>query len=523
MAITLLPQLIAQRARESPDRVYIEAVDGGSLTFGQLHESALLWATAYRRAGVERGDRVLTMLPLGLDFFASAMGLAWVLGVEAPINVEYRGQLLLHAVRTSQPQVIVVAHEYVSRFDEIADQLDIRPLLVVVGADEEPRCRHYPIASQKRFLAGASRLSDPAGPNVWDVASVMYTSGTTGPSKGVMMPWGQLCEIATRPYPESDFGENDCYYLPSVTYHMSAKGAAFTMALCNGRLVIRDRFSVNQFFDDIARYRCTIASLFGAAAQMLYSADPRPDDALTPLRYVLMSPALADVEGFMKRFGLVVTTGYGMTETGPVIGGTVSNATYQSCGRLRSGYQARLVDAHDYEVPEGPIGELIVRSDTPWTLNLGYFGMPAETAAAWRNGWFHTGDAMRQDCSGGFYFVDRLKDSIRRRGENISSFEVEAIVNSHPDIAESAAIAVPSDLGEDDVKIVVVRKPNAALSAPELIDYLVPKTPRFMVPRYVEFVDELPKTPTDRVQKAMLRAAGITACTWDRDSMPTGP
>lgn len=523
MTITLLPQLIAQRAQESPDRVYIEAVDGGSLTFGQLHESAMSWGAAYRRAGVERGDRVLTMLPLGLDFFASAIGLAWVLGVEAPINVEYRGRLLLHAVRISQPQVIVVAHEYVSRFDEIADQLDVRPLLVIVGGDEEPRRCHYPIASKERFLAGASSLIDPSGPNLWDCASVMYTSGTTGPSKGVMMPWGQLYEIATRPYPENDFDENDCYYLPSVTYHMSAKGAAFTMALFNGRLVIRDRFSVTQFFDDIARYRCTIASLFGAAPQMLCSADPRPNDASTPLRYVLMSPALADVDGFMDRFGLVATTGYGMTETGPIIGGPVSNATYQSCGRLRPGYQVRLVDEHDYEVPEGQIGELVVRSDAPWTLNQGYFGMPAESAAAWRNGWFHTGDAMRRDSNGDFYFVDRLKDSIRRRGENISSFEVEAIVNSHPDIAESAAIAVPSDLGEDDVKIVVVRKPDAALTASELIDYLVPKTPRFMMPRYIEFVDELPKTPTDRVQKAILRAAGITPCTWDRDSVPAGP
>jgi len=345
----------------------------------------------------------------------------------------------------------------------------------------------------------------------------MYTSGTTGPSKGVIMPWGQMQEIATRAYPFDNSTENDRYYLPSVTYHMSAKGVAFTMAMLRGQLVIRDRFSVQSFFADVAQYRCTIASLLGAGAQLLHSADLKPDDATTPLRYVLMSPVLADVEGFMKRFNLTVTTGYGMTEIGPVITGAVSNDNYRSCGRLRDGYQARLVDEHDYEVPKGNVGELIIRSDEPWKMNQGYFGLPDESMKAWRNGWFHTGDAFYQDANNDLYFVDRLKDSIRRRGENISSFEVEAIVNSHPDIAESAAVAVPSELGEDDVKIIAVLKAHSALTEPALIDYLIPIMPRFMIPRYVEFVGALPKTPTDRIQKATLRAEGITHRTWDRD------
>jgi crotonobetaine/carnitine-CoA ligase len=348
----------------------------------------------------------------------------------------------------------------------------------------------------------------------------MYTSGTTGPSKGVMMPWGQMYEIATRVYPIDHFDEGDRYYLPSVTYHMSAKGCAYTMALVNGRLVIRDRFSVTNFFADISRYECTIANLLGAVAQLLSASESKPDDATTPLRFVLMVPVIADVESFMKRFDLEVTTGYGMTEIGPVICATVgevSNDNYRSCGLLRDGFQARLVDEHDCEVPDGQVGELIVRSDTPWTLNLGYFGLPEESMKAWRNGWFHTGDGFRVDDDGNFYFVDRLKDTIRRRGENISSFEVEAIVNGHPDVMESAAVAVPSDLVEDDLKIVVVRKSDSKLTEPELIDYLVSVMPRFMIPRYVEFLEALPKTPTDRIQKVKLREAGITPQTWDRE------
>jgi len=518
MCRRLLPQLVAQRADECPDRSFLQQVDGDALTFGQLHAAGQRWAAAYHQAGVRHGDRVLTMLPLSLDFYSSALGLAWVLGVDVPINTDYRGMLLLHALRNARPSVVVVHEQFVDRFEEVAGKLDfVPPLLVVIGAQEPPQQSHYPVVTQEQFLANAGPPPELEGPNAWDTASIMYTSGTTGPSKGVIMPWGQLQEIATRPYPFDQFDENDSYYLPSVTYHMAAKGIAFTMAMLCGRLVIRDRLSAASFFADVARYRCTIASLLGGAAQILYSADPKPDDSATPLRYCLMVPVLADVEGFMKRFDLTVTTGYGMTEIGPVITGTVSNDNYQSAGRLLPGYQARLVDGHDYEVPEGHVGEMIIRSDKPWKLNQGYFGLPEESMKAWRNGWFHTGDAFRKDAKGDFYFVDRLKDSIRRRGENISSFEVEAIVNSHPDIAASAAVAVPSDLGEDDVKIVVVRKPASELTESALIDYLVPVMPRFMVPRYVEFVDALPTTPTDRIQKGALRAAGITARTWDRE------
>ena len=519
----MLPQLIARRAQECPDRIIIREVDGGALTYGQLHDSSMRWAASYRGAGVTPGDPVLTMLPLNLDFYCSAIGLAWILGVEVPVNIEYRGQLLLHAIRSARPKVIVAHSEFVDRFEEIAAELDSRPLLVIVGADESLPQTSYPAVTTETFLQDADHEQGLTGPQPWDVASIMYTSGTTGPSKGVIMPWGQLYEIATRGNRMAEFDESDCFYLPSVTYHMAAKGVAYTMALVNGQLVIRDRFSVSSFFADVARYGCTIANMFGASAQLLNATDRKPNDATTPLRHVLMSPLLADVEGFMRRFGLEVTTGYGMTEIGPVIcatSGGVSNDNHRSCGRLMPGYEVRLVDEHDCEVPAGEVGELIVRSDRPWTLNLGYVGLPEESLKAWRNGWFHTGDVFRVDADGNFYFVDRVKDAIRRRGENISSFEVEAIVNSHPDVLESAAVAVPSDLGEDEVKVVVVRRAGSDVDEPDLIEFLIPVMPRFMIPRYVEFVDTLPKTPTDRVQKALLRKAGITPRTWDRTTAP---
>ena len=187
-----------------------------------------------------------------------------------------------------------------------------------------------------------------------------------------------------------------------------------------------------------------------------------------------------------------------------------------SCGKVRSGYQCRVVDEHDIEVPRGQLGELIVRSDEPWVMNAGYFNMPEKTAEAWRNGWFHTGDGFIQDSEGWFHFVDRQKDAIRRRGENISSMEVEAQVNTHPAVLESAAVAVPSEWGEDEVKIVVVLKPGETIDASTMHAYLSGIMPRFMVPRFIEFAAALPKTPTEKVRKVALREAGITPETWDR-------
>lgn len=160
-----------------------------------------------------------------------------------------------------------------------------------------------------------------------------------------------------------------------------------------------------------------------------------------------------------------------------------------------------------------------MRTSEPWTMNLGYHGMPDKTAEAWRNGWFHSGDALMYDEEGNFFFVDRVRDCIRRRGENISSFEIEAEVNAHPSVMESAAIGVPSDLGEEEIKVFVLTRPGESLTPEDLIHFLIPRVPRFMVPRYVEFVDTFPKTEaTFRVRKHLLREHGLNDGTWDREA-----
>jgi crotonobetaine/carnitine-CoA ligase len=261
-----------------------------------------------------------------------------------------------------------------------------------------------------------------------------------------------------------------------------------------------------------------MAFLFGA---VLHQAPESPDDAANPLRVGFMAPLIAEYEAFAQRFGIEVRSLFGMTELGV---GLVSDGRIvdpRSCGRpIRgvAGLDVRLVDEHDNEVPVGEVGELVDRTSVPWTLNAGYFEMPEATARAWRNGWFHTGDGFRRDEAGDYYFVDRLKDYIRRRGENISAFDLERVVNQHPAVLESAAIAAPSETSEDEVKIVVVRRPGATLTAEGLVGFLLPRLPVFMVPRYIELVEELPRTPTMKVRKVDLRATALNSATWDRRS-----
>ena len=207
-----------------------------------------------------------------------------------------------------------------------------------------------------------------------------------------------------------------------------------------------------------------------------------------------------------------------MTETSwPLISGR-NPRVRGTCGRPREGYEVRIVDENDCEVAPDTVGELIVRSDIPWSMNHGYHNNPEATARAWRNGWFHTGDAFRRDPDGNFFFVDRLKDAIRRRGENISSFEVEAEVNAHPAVREAAVVGVPSEFGEDDVMAVVAPVAGKSVDPAELLQFLVPRMAHFMIPRYVRVMPELPKTPTQKVQKNLLREAGVTADTWDREA-----
>ena len=515
----VLPHLLAGRAAEHGDRTFLEEVDGRSICYGDFHRYTLTWADAYRRLDVDAGDRVAVMLPTGIDAVSAWLGLAWLRAWEVPVNTAYVGRMLRYLLQHSHSKLLVTSGDYLERLDDLAAELPDLRTVVVHDQQDVTSDLPFRVVGRREFLAGAAPATDLEGPGPADISTVMYTSGTTGPSKGVLVPWAQLHATASTDIFTGDFGPEDAYYLPFPLFHISGKGPVYTFALVGGRVVMRPSFNTAAFWDDIRRYRCTTTLLLGAMANFIHRREPRPDDADTPLHTVVMVPLIAELDDFRKRFGVRVSTAFNMTEISVPIhseGWTLANLA--SCGKVRPGYEVRVVDADDENVGPDRVGELIVRADEPWTLMAGYLDMPEATTVAWRNLWLHTGDAFRYDDDGNYYFCDRIADTIRRRGENISSAEVEVVVNEHPDVLESAAVAVDSEWGEDEVKVVVVPRPGSTVEPAELIDFLSPRLPRFMVPRYVEVVASLPKTPTEKVRKVELRAQGITPSTWDRET-----
>jgi len=518
--------LVERRASEHPTRPFLQEVEGVGVTYAGADAEARRWAAAYRALGVGPGDHVVSLLPTGVASVVSWLGLGWLRAVEVAANTEYRGVMLEYVLRDSGARLAVVAQRYLDRLatSEAVAGLDA---VVVPDADGPFAPLACPvIGAGSFFAAGVDAPFDvTTRPEPWDTACIIYTSGTTGPSKGVLVPWGQL--HASSPLEWSTGAAEECQYVPYPMYHVAGKAPVYLMARLGGRVVLRNGFRGPAFWDDIRRHGCTVTILAGTMQGFLLQQDERSDDGDNPLRVAIMAPVIAEFERFARRFGVEIRTGFNMTEISLPLLFADGIGDARSCGAARQGYpgyEVRVVDEHDREVPPGTTGELVVRTAIPWTLNAGYWGKPEATATAWRNGWFHTGDAFTRDEAGHYFFVDRVKDTIRRRGENISSFEVEAIVAEHPAVAECAAVAVPAELGEDEVLVVVVRRPGGTLEPAELIRFLISRMPRFMVPRYVELTDELPKTEaTQRVRKHDLRQRGVTAAAWDREAAGTQP
>ena len=517
----VLPHLIARHAADAPERIAMLDVEGRRSTYADLQTAYCTWAEVERRLDVAPGDTVVTMLPNSFVAYEVWLGTAWLGAIEVPANNGYLGDMLRHLLNDSRARLCVIAHRFVDRLGPVAADLAHLETVVVLDApaDEPLPDLPFTVLRGDELYAAATPADDLPGPEHFDVAALIYTSGTTGPSKGVLVPWAELNEFASMP-PDGMIEADEAFYTVYPAFHVSGKAMLYMTARYGGHLAIRETFSLSEFWGDIRRFHIRAAGLVGPMAALLMLNPPAADDADNPLEKVFMGPLIPQVEEFKERFGVVVGSGFGMTEVGVPLGTNgfeLANAT--SCGRPRGGYEVRIVDEHDEPVPVGSVGELVVRHAEPWCITPGYFGQPERTAEAWRNGWFHTGDGFRCDEDGNYYFVDRMKDAIRRRGENISSFEVEALVGQHPGVQECAAVAVPSELGEDEILVLVVALGGGALDPAELLEFLEPRMPKFMLPRYVEVVAGLPKTDaTFRTRKVELRAAGLTPATWDREA-----
>ncbi|MCB1474762.1 MAG: AMP-binding protein [Rhodobiaceae bacterium] len=522
----LLPQLIRKQAADNGGKCYLEEVDGLSQTYEEAHSAAIAWARGFSAIGLSAEDRVLMFLPPKIETVNIWLGLGWLRAIAVPVNTEYRGQMLSYVIENSRATVMVCTtgylHEVLSAGSGGGSAL--KTIVVLDNSDGfvPPADSKYDIMHHRDLIdRGTTNDDEFQGPNPWDISTVMYTSGTSGVSKGVMITWANFANGGYRMRPEEMTSEDVMYsYLP--LYHVGGTFWLNSVAQVSAKMVLKERFSLPDVWPDIRRYQCTITFLLGAAVNFITRQEARPDDADNPLRFAQTQPLPEDVDAFENRFGLKLYTVYGSTEIGVAMRTDFKRINNTTCGRLFPELEGRIVDENDYELPHGQVGELVVRSKEPWIISAGYFEMPEATTGAWRNLWYHSGDGMRRDEDGNFYFVDRIKDSIRRRGENISSLEVEQFVSGFDGILECAAVGVPSEFGEEDLKICIVPKPGRTIDEPSLVSYLVDqKVPRFMVPRYVEILSELPKTVTGKIQKRKLRDAGEelkVLSLWDRES-----
>ena len=509
----VLRYLIDGWAARQPDTTYVVFENGDRWTYAELREKVISVAAGLQRQGVRQGNHVAVWLPNGREGLLVFYAINYLGAVFVPFNTAYRGSLLEHVLANSDARLLVCHAGLLDRLEGV-DTAAIDTVIVVGEGSAPARFASATFASLAGSEADLLPLARPIEP--WDNQAIIYTSGTTGPSKGVLSSY---LHLYTNAGPDSwhFITGADRFLVNMPIFHIGGMGIPFVMLARGGSIALMENYSTERFWDVVRTTDCTAMFLLGVMATFLMKAPPSPRDREHSIRAAFMVP-LTEISGpFHERFGIDVYTIFNMTEISSPIVSEPNPVKPGTCGKVRAGVEVRLVDGHDCEVPIGAVGEMLVRTDRPFAMNSGYHKNPEATAKAWANGWFHTGDAFRRDGDGYFYFVDRVKDAIRRRGENISSFEVEMELVAHPCVREAAAIGVPSEFSEDDVMVVIAPVPGQSIDPAELIAFLEPRMSYFMIPRYIRILDDLPKTATAKVQKAELRAEGITADTWDRD------
>jgi crotonobetaine/carnitine-CoA ligase len=507
--------LLDRLARERPSEIYVVFENGEQWSFAETRRRVIATAAGLAALGVSQGDHVAVWLPNGREGLLTFLAINYLGAVFVPFNTAYRGRMLEHVIENSDAEVIVAHSSLAPRLAEVATAR-VRTVVLSGPCDDVPRglnCIEF--SNLQGNEADLPALSRPIQP--WDTQSIIYTSGTTGPSKGVLSSY---LHIFTNAGPETwHFVTGmDRFLVNMPLFHIGGMGIIFVMLVRGGSIAIMENFSTPEFWPFVSRTRTTVVFLLGVMATFLLKQPSTPSDRSHSVRLAFMVPFTETASEFRERFGIDIYTIFNMTEISSPIVSDPNPHKRGTCGKVRPGVEVRLVDDNDCEVTTGEVGEMIVRTDRPWGMNHGYYKNPEATAEAWRNGWFHTGDCFRRDDDGYFYFVDRRKDAIRRRGENISSFEVEAEVTAYPAVREAAAYAVPSDVGEDEVMIAVAPVEGARLEPAELFAFLLERMPHFMVPRYVRILAELPKTPSAKVQKHLLRAEAVTTDAWDRNA-----
>jgi carnitine-CoA ligase len=506
---------LCELANKWGDRRFARCEDG-ELSYAATGELAARVGGGLRELGVTAGDRICMMLDNGIPFFQAWFGIHHLGGVAVPINTAARGDLLAHVLNDSGATVLIIEAELIERLLLIEKSLLQLRYVVVVGAARatESDAARFRDLSFDKLLSGQAIA--PVSRDDRSVAAVLYTSGTTGPSKGALLCHRGLLTFVRNHVHYCGIRSDTVCHTSLPLFHAIALVLSAHGALSMGASVaVSKRFSASRFWQEIRTTGAEYTSITGSIAQILFKQAPEPSDRDHRLRTIYAVPAPAAIyRQFEERFGTRFVEAYGATDGQIATYTPLDEVRPGSCGKVIDGFELAIVDDSDEPQPPGVTGEIVYRSTDPYVMSLGYHNDAEATVESRRNFWFHSGDFGYLDEDGFLFFVDRKKDALRRRGENVSSYEVEKVFNDHPAVSECAAVAVPSELNEDEIKIVIALGPEAKVAPLDLIKWSEPRLPYFMVPRFVEFVDELPKTANGKVMRYELRKTGIARC-WD--------
>ncbi|MFB4289488.1 AMP-binding protein [Nonomuraea sp. ATR24] len=510
-----LSAMLGRAAADTPDGVFLRTREG-DLTYRETEERSAGLAAAFARAGVGAGARVALLMGNSLEQVVVWFALARLGAVHVPLNTALLAEQLTHALRVAGASALVADAEFLPVVTPVLDRLPELRRVVVNGPPGEPG--YEDLAAYRDCPDRAPRAEvDELG-----AATLLFTSGTTGVSKACVLSHRYLARQAQLHAANLGLRGDDVLYCPFPLFHIDAATLTVGAALaCRGTAALGRRFSASRFWDDVRDFDASVFNFMGATLTILWKRPPGERDRDHRVRLAWGVPMPAWHREWEERFGIPLRQVYGLTDGGvPVYDPVEGPRRPGTCGRVIPEFDVRIVDDAGRPLPSGRIGQIIVRGREPGLVMNGYHAMPEATARVLRDGWLYTGDLGTLDDDGYLTFEGRLSDSIRRRGENISAYEVEQLLTRHPAVVEAAAVGVPSELTEEDVKAVVVVRPGASLTAEELHRFCVDTAPGFMVPRYIELVPALPRTPTQKVEKFRLRQAGITPATWDSQARP---
>jgi len=512
------PRILRRQAQENGETPFL-IDEKQSISYAEADRISGALAAGMRALGVEKGDRVGLYLGNCPEFVLITLAVNKLGAIWVPVNTDYRGEWLRDTLERSRCKLLCVDAERAARLAELGDTSAYGKQIWVGEGDAGAQALRY------EDLANGEVMEGEVEQDYGDTCAILWTSGTTGKSKGVMQNYnGWIRGIDQGASPMFDSRPGDVVYCALPLFNTGAWITSVYRALLEGLpCVIEPRFSVSDFWERVEKFGATQMFLIGAMGVFLWQQEPRDNDAETPLRKAMIVPFPPDLwASFEQRFGLeILTAGLGMSECQLIANQLSSEVDLPpyALGFPPDDIDLQLCDDEGNPVPDGEAGEICVKPLVPYVLFNGYFDNPEATEAAFRDGYFLTGDMARRDPdTGALYFVDRKKDVVRFAGRNISTLEVESVLRRHPEIADVAAFGIPAAEveSEDELKLNVVLKEGASLAPEDLCQFINDNAPHYFVPRYIEFVDSLPYTPTNKVQKFKLRQDGVSETTWDR-------